>query len=1103
MAETSKNSLQANPTNETKVVTILQTTNNKLLTKRFHSGGCVQYDHVKFFTHEQTKIHRFDDLANLLRELEADPTRMVVAGHVKEKFKSADQIVRRSNTAKGVEATLEDSGSFLIHFDVDNLVFPLHLSWENPEAIAEWTWIQLCIRLPALMHVSVFWQASSSAGTPKKRHLAKFHFWVLADRPLKAHERKHLFATVGSDTQLASAAQPNYTAAPIFDGVPNPLVGLRRSGALRAAHDFLDTACIGFPSIPEKGKDRTIRSPSIDQSVFSSADLGNGNSTPKGNELLNNASARIRTKGANNTLIFNEAQLIGGHVANGNIAFEDAMLKLCAAAAETGYGRFAEVIDNGLRIGLERPLPTRAENAIAVEAFYPAPTIDRQRAIELHAGTISDWGARAKFYLSERLEGTVANYDDAPPRVLLSGAQGVGKTAALVGRNGEAGVLQGTHGLITLMLLPDHAKSDEALADYQANAPTGAPPAIVLKGRNRSDPAENDDSVQMCRAYETAKQLSGQGISIRSTLCKRCPFQETCGYLQQEAEIKRHLKSMTGLVIFAPHEFGYLPLPSEAKPDLVVFDERPRDFAVEDVHVTYQELMDYIIPQNGRHRPLGSSRALEIGESIFEQESAIQPIKQALLNAAGASAQVSLQALRDFGVSRDLLKQAIDGLERMRSENATREIYRSLGPGTQPATVNDLINLKTRLKNLPSNVANRLQVLFECLMAEIDSGREFAAAVFKRGPERKNANMDAGFSAVRIRKLKHGNSVPFLYLDGTADRELSQIAFGHDLECHHYPVERNAKVTQVIGCNFAKRRLCEDLQRCQYLTPKILAENKVLKGYVSEVLDRYPDAAVFASKAVIRSLSVSDASRLGHFGALRGQNKWEDRETVIVIGREQPAPQDIEIKARAYAAAANDNFLSGVFKKVPRGIRMPAEVRTIDVLAHQDKWGDKILRQIREVEIEQAIDRIRLIHNNVPKSVYLLSPTVINLNVDKIVHWRDFKKGGTRIEKAIRNHGVLFLSPSDCAKYMQDIWKSKQTAALDLSPAQLMSNDPCRYILHGEFDGKSPLRVEFLPEAGKGQRSRKKVALVFSGRSEAIGLVEALTGPLRKHRILQ
>ncbi|MDO6481414.1 hypothetical protein [Shimia thalassica] len=1095
MGETHKTSFQENGSSR---VTVLETNGRKPLTKRFHKGGCDQYARAKYFKHDCVPVTNFTGLVELLGELESDPHKMIVMGSVKTEFQDHEKILRRSNEKNGQPATLEDLGSHLVHFDIDELERPLGLDWKDPENLAKWTLSQTCNRLPVFKSVSAFWQASSSAGVPGKDHLAKFHFWMLADRPLKTHERKYLFETVGSDKSLALIAQPNYTASPIFDGVPDPLEGLQRSGVFMKEKDFLETSSISFPREAKKkqGKPR-VSKPRQEKASLSKQSNGTGKTTEDGREILSAACSRLHQgKDAGNTDIYNESQVIGGYVASGEIAFKDALDNVLLAASKTGHERYEEAVRNGLKTGLDRPLSPNA-NFTATTPFYPASNLNREEAISLHSKTIDSWGRQTKAWLSNTSDGLKNNDLKSPPRILLSGAQGVGKTAALVGRNGAPGFLHETHTLVSLMLLPDHNKASEAYEDYVANSGESSLPSMVLLGRDRLDPELDDQSTKMCRAFPAAKQLAQHGISVRANLCKLCPHSKTCGYLKQEAQIARHLKAKQGLVIFAPHEFGYLPLPAEAKPDLVVFDERPRDFAVEETHVSLSELVEYLIPPSKRSRSGDDHRDVQIGDSFLEQDEAIQPIKQALLKVAGLdSHRVSMTALKASGVTSEQLDTAIEALKGFRSINVKKVVWKTLSGGSHDARPDDLSSLASKLVNLPANSARRLQFLFECLRAEMDASHEFVTSVFKCGKDHKSSHREPGLMAVRVKKLAHGSGIPFLHLDGTADPNLARIAFGRDLECHHYPVERHAHVTQVVGCNFAKRRLVEDSGNWSRLSGKQKTENRALKKYVEDVLERYPGAAFFSNKSIVSSLSVPDATRMGHFGALRGQNRWEDRDSVIIIGREQPSPRDVEARARAYAAAAGDAFISDDFKQVSRGIRLKDGVKSIEVYVHPDPWGDRILRQIREAEIEQAIDRIRLIHNPKRKSVYLLSPVVIDVTVDAISKWGDFKKGGTRIERAILEHGLVFLSPSDCARYMPQIWKSKQLASLDIRHAKAMSKEPFRFNLHGEIDEERPLHVAFSLKLENGSSSKLREALVFADISEATAYLEKLTGPI-------
>ena len=75
---------------------------------------------------------------------------------------------------------------------------------------------------------------------------------------------------------------------------------------------------------------------------------------------------------------------------------------------------------------------------------------------------------------------------------------------------------------------------------------------------------------------------------------------------------------------------------------------------------------------------------------------------------------------------------------------------------------------------------------------------------------------------------------------------------------------------------------------------------------------------------------------------------------------------------------------------------------TESVQRHPDPRIDGILRQIREREIEQAIDRIRLIYNLESKTVYVLTSVPIDADITVSASWARFREAGrNRIGQAI------------------------------------------------------------------------------------------------------
>jgi hypothetical protein len=91
----------------------------------------------------------------------------------------------------------------------------------------------------------------------------------------------------------------------------------------------------------------------------------------------------------------------------------------------------------------------------------------------------------------------------AAPRYLISGAQGVGKTAAVVGavRDGETkrGLMHEGSGLVTVLFSPDHAKSAEAFNDYADIAGPFDPVPVQALGRSATHP--EDPNRKACDIY--------------------------------------------------------------------------------------------------------------------------------------------------------------------------------------------------------------------------------------------------------------------------------------------------------------------------------------------------------------------------------------------------------------------------------------------------------------------------------------------------------------------------------------------------------------------------------------------------------------------------
>ena len=166
---------------------------------------------------------------------------------------------------------------------------------------------------------------------------------------------------------------------------------------------------------------------------------------------------------------------------------------------------------------------------------------------------------------------------------------------------------------------------------------------------------------------------------------------------------------------------------------------------------------------------------------------------------------------------------------------------------------------------------------------------------------------------------------------------------------------------------------------------------------------------------------------IAHFGAIRGLDGWKDFDTVIVAGREQPPPLEVENMARClFGADAERLLLTGEFVPQMRGHNIKDGTRTaVMVQVHPDLRVQALVEQIREREVEQMVGRLRLPHRTTPARVFLLSNLPTSLLVDRLAPWAEVIPG--KLERAIvAGRGVLPLSYFELARVYPSLWATAQ-----------------------------------------------------------------------------
>jgi hypothetical protein len=106
--------------------------------------------------------------------------------------------------------------------------------------------------------------------------------------------------------------------------------------------------------------------------------------------------------------------------------------------------------------------------------------------------------------------------------------------------------------------------------------------------------------------------------------------------------------------------------------------------------------------------------------------------------------------------------------------------------------------------------------------------------------------------------------------------------------------------------------------------------------------------------------------------------------------------------------------------------------QAVRVRVHPDRRVRAVVEQVREAEMVQAIDRLRLIHSPRRKTVVILCNIPLDLPVDELVTWRALA-GDTRLTDALaacEENGweALPFVPSELHRLFPKLWETEKAA---------------------------------------------------------------------------
>jgi len=517
-----------------------------------------------------------------------------------------------------------------------------------------------------------------------------------------------------------------------------------------------------------------------------------------------------------------------------------------------------------------------------------------------------------------------------------------------------------------------HRLVDEVVADLQLS---GYHHVYPVRGRTAEDMCVLED------IGELSADIAAAGLSVQAVLCGNpessdddegechvCPHFNECKYQAQ----RRTLASLEPpsdqpLIFVLPHQYLSTWPSFLREPDLKIIDESCWQQFVEKSKLQFADLVRI------------ADKAPPVAQEVL----------RSITTALGAGPHL-LKSLRSYDLTkRDDFRSAESWLTGQINRQA-QDIAESGSRNFKPL--------------LPWSATRHL---VHQLSLEIEINRLKSHSVSFPDRERPSTKNLIGIYS----RHPAGEQIPTMLLDASADADLYSRVFGK-MKTHNITARRNAVFYQVRRRAFSRQSL---LGVDAFGEPHWPEDAEKLRQDVFEFvigrLENHKRVLVVAEKPVRELLEVllqpqiaAGRVQLAHFNALRGLNSFKDCDAAVIVGRVQPPPGAVEAYARALFWDDPSPLLLGCDYSKLYSVRSMRDgtLEIEKIQKHPDPRINIILCQLREREIEQAFDRIRLIYESVPKTVYILTCIPTEAEITSTAPWPKFRDAGrSRIGRAI------------------------------------------------------------------------------------------------------
>lgn len=918
------------------------------LTKVFQPDGtALSYSKAAEFTATEYQVHNLEALFHLLSKLQESTNTAIVSGNLSGQARKK-KVIRRNNE------NLIDKQKSWICLDVDK--------FELPEGLDVVTDPVGCIErfiktLSEEFHnASYIYQISSSCGLVP--NLLKVHLFFWLEKPLKLAQVKEYFTdTPYIDPSIFSPSQLIYIAPPIFeDPVQNPYPNISRIGLIQTGK----TASNVHLKLTKSASKSTKKTPKESHKI----------NTLSHDKLIQELGDGTNQQGFYYPILSHIAYLCTYHwhdFIRDNIEDLKETIRTAIDNADSSSHRpdsdikryKSDAFLDGLFNGAFKK-DFGSELRKDVDDCYQTYPINKSEAThkliemksEITQALIENFMSRKGQYIDND-EGYARSFTK-----LLKATAGIGKTHEVINAIEPLLFIENPRNVNIEIYVPSHKLANEIVDKINNMKPLGKSPfkkkieASLIVGRTKTK-----NGVDVCKRKAEVEEATGLGISVGKGLCgehldenhkDKCQHFNECLYQEQFQSWANHKHPQCAYVL--SHDYLFIKRKeSLPKPDFVVIDETFYSKGIKEIVIEepYSIIADY-----------KTSNVIQVIDDYSKTGHSL------------------LKLLRDKRITVNDIRKLAPSFKRRDDDG----IYKYLAFDIV------LENLADEYEQFPHRDESRL---LKVVKKEVNNVEKYTLVYKKR------------------REMKIPTDVPMLMIDADGDEEISKLFRAESsFEFVLANASRNAVVHQFTDKTWYRGSLLtkETLRKQTLRFIDLVIEhknNKVLVVMDKQVLEVFGfEKKTVTSNAdnVTRYFYKGDIPVI-HYGGFRGSNEYEDYDTIILIGRNEPSVTDMENQASALWFDDEEDIITidanakgrRNYNKKRVAYRMAdGSIRPAQVSSHPDRRVDKLLKLSRDSESVQAIDRLRLVHSETTKTVWLLCNIPLDITVNHLYNWEYF-----------------------------------------------------------------------------------------------------------------